>query len=147
MAKFLTSMKIDLSNFDRLHTPGKNLALIEVGDSVFLKTEFAHSKHVSLKNFDDWTGYECFVNHIHMPCRRAKRPLLSALGYIANLKRALEMFRPNKNFTIIASFSCGECTVRFHQRRQNETWLADDLEGYKLEKILEIWTVGHPKYD
>jgi hypothetical protein len=140
MATLLTRTKVDLSDFDQLAAPRETIVLTTVGDSVLLEEELAHSKHVSLKDFEDRIGYECFVNHVHLTCRSGKRSLLAALGYIANLKRSLEEFRPNRAFVIIASFSDGECTVRFHESRQNEKWLADDIEGYKLEKILEIRT-------
>jgi len=147
MASWLTRNRVDLASLDQLALPRQSMVLTEIGESVFLADELALSTHVSPKDFEDRTGYECFVNHVHLPCRSGKRSLLSTLNYLANLKRSLEEFCPHGVFLIIASFSDGECAVRFHRFRQNEKWLADDLEGYKLEKILEIRTNGVPNSD
>jgi hypothetical protein len=140
MADLLARTNIDLSGLDMFPMPTGNRDLVAVGDSVLFSEEFSRSGHVSLTSFENVTGYECFVNHVHMECREERPSLLGALGFVAALRKALEEFCDREVFSIIVSFSDDECTVRFHKQRQNEKWLADDIDGYKSESILEIWT-------
>ena len=64
--------------------------------------------------------------------------MLSSLAHIFWLRESLETQFPDRAFVIITPFSDGECTVRFHPSRNNERWLADDLDKYESEAILEI---------
>jgi hypothetical protein len=145
MVKLLTKMGVDLSVLRSLPTSIEVPAMKVVGESVLLQAEFARSMHITLKDFEDRTGYECFVNHVHIPWKKGRRSFLSVLGFIAAIKLSLDNYSVNKRFLILASFSDGECTIRFHQVRQGEKWLADDLEGYKTEALLQIETgVGCP---
>jgi hypothetical protein len=148
MADLLDRMKIDLAELDAFPKPDGNLDLVAVGDSVLLSEEFLRSGHISLKGFEDATGYECFINHVHLECGERRPSLLKALGFVGALRRALEESYNREVFLIIASFSDGECTVRFHKQRQHETWLAGNLDSYQFEAILEVQTrprnVGQP---
>jgi hypothetical protein len=102
---------------------------------VFLKREY-NPFHPSRKDFPDKTGYECSVNHVHLKFDRTRRTAKSCLEYCTDLDAGLVAFAPRRQFQIIASFSADGCVVRFHQIRPRESWLSDDLEGYKEESIL-----------
>jgi hypothetical protein len=106
-----------------------------VDGSVLLKQEYERARHVKLTDFPDRTGFECFVNHLHLPFSGTKESLLSCLGYAIALQRGLTSFEDRK-FQVIVSITKGECTVRFHELRPNESWIAKDLEGYASESIL-----------
>ncbi len=102
---------------------------------VFLKQGFKLSR-VSQKHFPDKTGYECFVNHVHLASDGTRRSAVSCLEYCTKLDVGLANFAPRQRFQILASFSTDGCVVRFHFIRPHETWISDDLEGYKSEAIL-----------
>jgi hypothetical protein len=146
MAGLLAKANVELSDERQFHDLEVEDDLIEANGAVLLKNEYMQSKHIAVEDYQDKTGYECFINHVHIPCKNGKRALLSALGYIFGLRKSLEKQFPDRVFVIIASFSDGECTVRFHQFRNNEQWLTGDLEGYKLDAIFEIMSrTGGPR--
>lgn len=115
-------------------------ALSEVGEFVLLKNNYEANKHVKPADHEDKTGYECFINHIHLPFDGTGASLKSCLGYAIALQKGLARIAKNRSFMVIASVNDDWCTVRFHQLRQGETWIAEDLEGYAEEAILILRT-------
>jgi len=79
----------------------------------------------------DETGYECFVNHVHV------ESLGEALEFARRLKKALTSRFPC-DFVVIVSFDGREATVRFHRLRAGQTWLNENLEQYREEGIAVI---------
>ena len=92
--------------------------------------------------FPDDTGYEAFVNHLHVDLPDGSLdPVRVANGIAAldHLQRAVESFPDAGSVRLILAVSFDEyaaVTVRFHRRRRGEEWLAADLEGYEQEAIL-----------
>ena len=76
----------------------------------------------------DDTGYECFINHLHI------KSLADAVEYARRLKNALAE-RFTESFVVIVAFDGWEATVRFHKNRVGESWLSSNLEGYAEEGI------------
>ena len=111
---------------------------------VLLKEQWTRNRHhVKIPDFPDRTGFECFINHVHLPFKGTKEALTPCLQYAAALQEALIPFITEaRQFRVIVSLSEDDafpkyaCTVRFHQIRTGENWVADDLEGYKSEAIL-----------
>jgi hypothetical protein len=100
---------------------------VEVEGCVLLASE-AHNPVAGRAATQDETGYECFVNHLHI------KNLGEALEFAQRLSSALaERFRVR--FVVIVSFDGRGATVRFHKLRSGQTWLNEDLEGYSEEGI------------
>jgi len=137
MVELLRQRRISLP-LDTIYTTANSefLPLVEVGGSVLIKREFDRNKHLKLAGFQDRTGYEAFVNHVHFPLDDHRESLLKCLTYASNLQRELTAISAGRRFLIILSAEGTNSTVRFHQVRPNENWLSDDLEGYKEEAIL-----------
>jgi hypothetical protein len=89
--------------------------------------------------FFDRTGYECFVNHVHIEHQpHAPDELREAFSYAQRLAGLLNTV-PGPFMIIISQHTAtSETAVRFHKIRPDEGWLADDLEGYADEAILAI---------
>ena len=104
-----------------------------VDGSVLLKKEFERSQHVKIAD----TGYECFINHVHLPFGQTREALVSCLRYAIALQRGLVQVHPRRKFRVIVSVGDGDCTVRFHEERTGESWIADNLEGY-TEAVLVL---------
>jgi hypothetical protein len=115
-------------------------ALLEVGEFVLLKNQYELNKHVSPADLPDKTGFECFINHVHFPFDGTSASLKSSLSYAIALQKALARIAKNRSFQVIISVDDHECTVRFHQLRQGEAWIAEDLEGYAEEAVLLLGT-------
>ena len=100
-----------------------------------LKTQLELTQLNARKRFQDETGYESFVNHIHLEdtiasadvCVLLEQALvfadeLATLTSKAGIKEPLE-------YIVISDEN--DVNVRFHIRRPGQSWLADDLETYE----------------
>ena len=122
--------------------PGQLPALEIFEDSVLLKGQWDPNKHVKPADCFDKTGFECFINHVHLPFDGTNETLAPCLEYAATLQEALTPHTQERQFRVIVSLSEDEafpesaCTVRFHQIRPGEHSIAEDLERYKSEAIL-----------
>ncbi len=104
---------------------------------VLLRKQYKYQP-ITKKYFHDKTGYECFVNYVHLKFDGTRGTLRSCLEYCANLETALIALSSRRHFKIHASFSGDGSVVRFHTIRPGENWSADDLEGYKEEAVLQF---------
>jgi hypothetical protein len=109
-----------------------------VDGSVLLRDEYEGAKHVKPGDLQDRTGYECFVNHVHFPLK-TRDSLLSCMTYAVAIQRGLAHWAADRQFEVIVSVA-DDCTVRFHEIRPGESWLAGDLETYTQEAILLLFT-------
>lgn len=121
-------------------TPGLSPtpALVIVGEFVLLKDHYEASKHIRPEDLPDKTGYECLINHVHLPFDGTNESLRSSLRYAVALQKELTRIGQGHGFQVILSVDDRECTVRFHRIRPNENWIADDLEGYAEEAVLVL---------
>jgi len=136
MSALLQQMNVQLPSTEDV--PPKNVdppILVDVDRSVLLKHEYERSRHIKVTDFPDRTGFECFVNHIHFPFTGTRESLISCLNYAFALRHSLAN-KEGRSFQEIISIAEAECTVRFHQLRPGENWIAEDLERYGSEAIL-----------
>jgi hypothetical protein len=136
MSELLRRMSISAAS-DEWISPGISLPLdlTTVDGSVFLKHEHDKSRHVTLSQFPDRSGYESFVNHRHLPFDGRPESLLCCLSYASAIKRGLARLADGRRFQIVVSVS-DDCMVRFHEIRPGENLMAEDLESYADEAIL-----------
>lgn len=104
------------------------------------------AENIKPENFPDLTGFECFVNHIHVedhldesvldPAALLKQGVAFALAAETQLRSAF----PGKQFKVIVAATKRGCGARFHSVRPREEWLASNLDGYGDEAILVLET-------
>jgi hypothetical protein len=127
------------------------LGLVEPGfmmvdDIVLLKMQEKFAKSVKLDNFPDPTGYECFVNHVHIEDYLSDSELDSnallkqGIALANKIVEELSSLFPGKPFKVIVGANESGCSVRFHLVRSGENWLSDDLDKYGQEAILVLET-------
>ena len=136
MSQLLTRLNVPLApnnlpTFAKPELP----ELIVVDGSVLFKREFEQAKGAAVSDFPDRTGFEAFVNNFHRPYDKTSESLQTSLYFATKLRNRLAEIKEHQ-FVVILSVSEGDCVVRFHQLRQGENWLADDLETYTEEGIL-----------
>jgi len=127
----------------RLLEPG----ILSVNGSWLLASQAGTATSASLHQFPDRTGYEAFVNHIHVADAldgTGERPPGFAFRQAIALGRALErLVAAHGAFRIVVAAdvdSPGDPNVRFYRSRSGEVWLEDDLESYTHEGILVLET-------
>jgi hypothetical protein len=97
--------------------------------------------HASLEQFQDRTGYEAFVNHLHLDVEGAdpRESARAGLAAVMELSELVEAFPDAGPVQVVLSVDLDDprsITVRFHRRRAGEAWLSADLEGFLTEAIL-----------
>jgi hypothetical protein len=100
---------------------------VEEKGCVLLASEAPHSAFTRAVTQDE-TGYECFINYLHV------ESLGDGLEFARRLnKRLAECFKGS--FVVIVSLDGREATIRFHTLRADQTWSSENLEGYLEEGI------------
>ncbi|WP_236195465.1 hypothetical protein [Pseudomonas glycinae] len=87
--------------------------------------------HMSLDSFPDRTGYECFVNSVHIDDYVSDDLLATAISWLSLVLDQWNKF--GLSGVLQGSVSTDEfgATVKVHVLRPDEPWLGDDLEGYE----------------
>jgi hypothetical protein len=122
-----------------------NAGFVEEEQCLFLSL-LKKAAPVRRMDFPDLTGYECFINHVHVEdyLENGGLPPLQMLGCGIALARALKerlsRLHGVKHFRIIIAFDGSSCTVRFHTVRPDEEWVAKHLNAYKKEAIAVMET-------
>ncbi|MCE9526871.1 MAG: hypothetical protein K8R36_12540 [Planctomycetales bacterium] len=99
-------------------------------DGCCLSRELASKSHAALVNFPDRTGYECFVNHVHVDDFAAGHWVPEAVRFVTALCARAKREYPDQSFRAIVSTDGLSCVARFHVLRPGECWGVDDLETY-----------------
>lgn len=86
-----------------------------------------------LDSFPDRTGYECFINSIHIDDYVASDFVLQACLFVEALFESWRGVEGTGCRKLQAIISCDEfgAVVKFCLVRDGESWLSDDLEKYE----------------
>lgn len=117
---------------------------IEINQAVIYKIFTNTARSIPLASLPDLTGYECFVNHVHIEDflgdgRFTQKELLQkGILFALATRKALRTLKKSREFCLIIALNKSGCSFRFHTVRENESWLANDLNSYSQEAILVI---------
>ncbi|MBN3855056.1 hypothetical protein G3N59_16865 [Paraburkholderia sp. Ac-20340] len=81
-------------------------------------------------DFQDCTGYECFVNSLHVEDYEKQEPVAQAILLVNKLFFLWNASDSPLHLTAIISADELTIVVRFHVKRCSEQWLSDDIDGY-----------------
>jgi hypothetical protein len=111
-----------------------NEGLIYSEGCVLLKSQAKLTQPYDRQRFQDETGYECFVNHVHLDDILPFTDICDLLGQalvfadeLATLKLTTGI---SEKLQYIVAGDQDEMNVRFHVIRPGQSWLVDDLETY-----------------
>lgn len=146
MERHLTELKIDLAKNDVVLNENLsnliNLGFVEFEGCVLLNGLKKPPNHAQIADFQDKTGFECFINKIHIEDYFAdkktpkKERAKQAVEFGRKLKEKLSLAFDCNRFEIFFSTDGEHYIVNFHKIRNGEMWLSDNLDGYKDEGIL-----------
>ena len=126
--RFVTSsMKKDMKRIG-LSSCGCVITQNGAEDELYNETQINH-------DFVDITGYEMFKNEWNyrnglLSCSRKKQIRLLMMR-MRVLRDYLQDRFPEKRFVIIGLICKNETQVRFHEKRDNESWLTKDIDKYE----------------
>lgn len=115
--------------------------------SCFLISEMYGSEYDSYdikKDFTDETGFEAFVNHLHIEDYCSSKLVSNAICYMSQVFDNWNLVYGDKKLRFIYSISPGldnsekSHTVRNYVHRSGQDYLVDDLQGYEMESVLLI---------
>lgn len=112
-------------------------------DGAYLLKHFFRARALKKGNIEDLIGYECDVNQFHTQDYVEKNFLEEAFCFAKFTLNAWQQLHLDKIMTCIISieFPMRDANIRFHLLRPNELqWLVDDLEEYKINGILQMYS-------
>lgn len=128
--------ELERTNLDGKETPPELLVLLDAGfvaqdGCFFIRSLKELCLSVSIDDFSDKTGFECFVNSVHIDDYVDSDYLASALLFAQACFDAWK--NDNKSYKlagVILSDGFG-VVVKFHCLRESESWLDECLEKYE----------------
>lgn len=133
-SKMRDAMARDLSMSSELVASLNELlqsSFFEIDGCVLLGGLVESSSSASISDFPDRTGYECFVNSLHIDDFAEGNYLENAFFFLNSLFEKWRKFSDDRALRGIVSADEFGVVVKFHQRRENESWLSEDIEGYE----------------
>lgn len=108
-----------------------------VGGCYILYALSSTNNNASIADFGDETGYECFVNSLHVEDYSNGILLPQALKFVERIFVVWSEANPGRTLVAIISADDGSVVVRFHLAREGQVWLGEDLERYE-DAILAV---------
>jgi hypothetical protein len=122
-----------------------NRSLLEIAESGFMVKDgcFLLGKcmdadtNVSISNFPDKTGYECFINSVNIDDYVEENYLEQGICFVRNVFSRWNSVQGLPKLIAILSLDEFGLKVKFHAWRVGEHWLTDELEDYE-ESVLVV---------
>lgn len=148
MLEYNSAMAKALSGLRSIGCLPADLALIAEGG--FYEKEgcefLCHFKgvhtNVNIDSFEDRTGYECFINSIHVDDFVEEQWLGTALQFIIRLLDSWSRVPRTETLQIVLTSNELGATVKAHILRHGESWVSDDLEGYENPVLMAAFNGG-----
>lgn len=140
----ISSLARDASVSAEVTARVRKMSFIEREGCHFLDSLLNDCKSVHKSAFPDETGYECFVNHLHIDEPTVNGGVLTAIAILCELDRK---WRSSKfrDLDLCHIVSCdpesGESVYRCHVARPGQRWLGENIDRYP-EMII---TAGCPE--
>jgi hypothetical protein len=119
-------------------------SLMAIADNGFVTHDGCHvlrglsaSTNATRSTLGDCTGYECFMNSLHIEDYEAEQPLAQAVLFAIQVFRVWNLSEPTTCLTAIVSADEFSVVAKFHVKRPGEQWLSDNIEGYE-DPVLSV---------
>lgn len=120
-----------------------NKGFVTQGACSFLRVLCEHRGNAIPSMFPDETGYECFINHIHIDTH-SNEPLPLAMVFADEVGKAWVSSGSSgsrNSLRVIVSCNDTGCVVRCHVVRPQQSWLDENLEAYQHDAV---WVNDYP---
>jgi hypothetical protein len=106
-------------------------------DGFYVLRGLSVTTNATRSTLGDRTGYECFVNSLHIEDYEAEKPLTQAILFALQLFHVWNAGGGSTCLTAIISADEFSVVAKFHAKRAGEQWLSDNIEGYE-DPVLSI---------
>lgn len=86
--------------------------------------------NVTRESFPDCTGYECFLNSLHVEDYHSVSPLAQAILLVKEVFVVWNAVQRTMRLTAIVSADEFSVVAKFHGQRAGEQWLSNNIEAY-----------------
>lgn len=107
------------------------LGFYELDDCTFCVAFASLATNATVKDFPDKTGYECFVNSIHIDDFVESDYLAHACMFVEGFFNVWRQRKKKQIIRAIISSNKSGAVVKFHVIREGESWTDQDLEKYE----------------
>ena len=109
------------------------------GDACRLEAFSSKNSHVKTSDFPDLTGYECFLNSVHVDDYVRENVVEQGFLFIERVFLGWQKLLGSRTLNALASIEApGSMVVKFHLLRDGESWAADPLDDYLEEAVLVV---------
>ena len=130
MKSYYLDLKFDGTNLNiQLHNIATS-GFKRIDDCFFLNKCLGFDTNASFSDFQDKTGYECFINSVNIDDYVEGALLEQSVLFVREVCHQWNKFILNKTLVSILSLDEMGVNVKFHVRRVGEQWLSDDLEDF-----------------
>ena len=124
------------------HLEGRLLSIVNDGfvnkeECLFLKSCFEIETNVTINDFPDKTGFECFINSINIDDYVENDFLEQGILFAQEVFSTFKIIDSENTLNCIMSMDELGLKIKFHLLRIDEEWLSDDLEAFE-EAILVV---------
>ncbi|WP_260436604.1 hypothetical protein [Burkholderia sp. Bp9004] len=102
----------------------------EVRDECYFLRALLGSTNATRGSFPDCTGYECFVNSLHVEDYDPDLPLAQAVLLVKEVFAIWNAMQQMPQLTAVVSADEFSVVTKFHVHRPGEQWLSDNIDGY-----------------
>lgn len=149
MFKFNKSMEKELVGFlnTQLVLPNELNSIIvngffECNGCYFSKKLMECCPSVSPEHFQDYVGFECFVNSFHIDDYVESHYLEYSVLFSNLLLKAWRCFNCDRELNVIVLLNEFGATIKFHLIRPDEVWLNENLEVYEDPVLITSEIMG-----
>jgi hypothetical protein len=101
-----------------------------LGDECYFLRGILGKANVARESFIDCTGYECFVNSLHVEDYDSTSPLVQAVLLVKEVFAVWNAMQRTLRLTAVVSADEFSVVTKFHLRRPGEQWLGDKIDNY-----------------
>ncbi|MEK6314840.1 MAG: hypothetical protein V4807_10520 [Burkholderia gladioli] len=99
-------------------------------DGCYFLSLLLKGANVSRENFPDRTGYECFVNSLHIEDYDPVLPLAQAIIFIKEIFSIWNVMNEVDLLAAIVMVDEFSVVTKFHVNRVGEQWLSSNIDDY-----------------
>ncbi|MBR8330359.1 hypothetical protein KDW69_01710 [Burkholderia ambifaria] len=99
-------------------------------DECYFLRALLGSANVTRGNFVDCTGYEYFVNSLHVDDYDSVSPFTQAIMLVKEVFAVWNTIQRTVKLVAVVSADQFNVVTKFHVQRPGEQWLSDNIDGY-----------------